>query len=231
MVGLVIKGVYTLGYSNNTPILTDLLTKLFTDYNSPNYVKYLFMVAQSMCIPIGFLVISHAVYSSQNHRNLFAFHTIDLSNTYSKKLATTLFLVFSLSLFYLCANVAINIRSQGNILVLPTIYLVSLLYRNFLTEYSITLYGKTGWWIYGLTIPIINLIVWFINLDKTPLTSSYQERSEYFQKNRHNKNNSVATFIFIMVILLFFFSLINASTRGYDSLILRNTLSFFIGIQ
>lgn len=195
------------------------------------------LMFKSVILPTLFLLISYAIYTLKNHRNFLAFQTIDLSNTYSRKMATVLFIILSTGLFLLftvnpqldflekLTNTSFILADFG---VIFTAYLLALFYRNFLVEYSIAIVHKIKGWYFILNIPLVGIIVWFYSLAKRKITYSLSQKIAYLKEARKEDNNNIKMFLIFLLIILGILTVIKSHRRELIFSIIGITISIML---
>jgi len=132
---------------------------------------------------------------------------------------------------------------------LLVIYIVSVVYRNFLTSYFIANGKKTGWMYYWLNIPFVNVFAWFIFISKDTkqektfnpniiddneiveadsIKAKFALAQEGFK--RSNKNKGVQNFLLIMAFVFPVISIGFMISYNNLSMLTPTIISFFVSL-
>lgn len=227
-VALVANAAFLFNYGNTLSEFLNRLFRLFfnirnafeiqipTEGRGYRIIFPLSYMMNSFRLPILFLVSAQVFYSLKNNHGFLSGKTIDLSNTFSKRKATVIYFIFRLGLYAMAANVFfymsrnfsqphINFFQQFifGISFITALYLISLTYRNFLTEYCLSRDNTPGGFYFLWNIPFVNIIAWLISLVTFNKTNTESERKKLFKESRWEKNNGIKVFFIIFLFLIF----------------------------
>ena len=237
LVALVAKASFLVGFGNG---LTEFLNRIFrmffeirdafeiqipTSETGYRTVYPLSGILNSLQLPILFLVTSQLLYSLKNNHAFLSGKTIDLSNTFSKRKATIIYFIFRFGLYGMAAGALFYfsqnfIRHNQNIAqqivfgisFIGALYLISLTYRNFLTEYCFSRNNSPSGFYFLWNIPFFNIIAWILSLFSLEKTNSELDRKKLFKKSRWDKNNGLKVLFIIFLFLIF---LTKLDTMGF----------------
>ncbi|OJJ14047.1 hypothetical protein BKI52_44485 [marine bacterium AO1-C] len=181
-------------------------------------------------LPFMFLGFSYLykILEKNQQQSFFEAKWIDVTNTYSKRMATTIYLLLNGWITVLAFGLLIKFPGAPNkfllrleyvlveVSLLATLYFVSLMFRNFLVEYSLQTNRKPGWAYFFWHIPIIGIIGWFVHLSSSKNTS--MERLSLFKQSQEHTNKDIKTFMILVAcsrVLLLFVSDINNKDAAY----------------
>ena len=214
LLGFILALVYQIGITTGKDPRTlaiifrwlDLTNFFFINlWGLPNKIDFLHLITQSLAPALVFLLLSYGIKMLQRKLDMSSLSNIDLSNQYSTAFATILFLVFNFELMmmhriYLFFSGFDWYALLNIIRFLVFVYLVALVYRNFLVEFSLQRHGKVGWWYFLLGIPVINIFAWLFVMFNPPLIKTKAQLEEAFEAAKDNDNASIKGLLLFLTI-------------------------------
>lgn len=240
--GIVLLGLISWGISSIVKPLPEviILHQLvqWLDYTRESF--YIMpSVSKVLIIPINFLVFSYVVSTLKQNRNYLNFYQINLVNKYHKGFATLMFT--SLSLLFLISSSSFltldTLTRLGSPFIILSdigsflaIYIIALIYRNFLIEYSMQLYNKVGYWYLFITIPFINLIAWLYSLLAIPSETTHQTKSNYLNEVNEQTNDTLKKVLLFLIISLMILSIIIGFEKSDTNVTILKIVSYVISL-
>ncbi len=191
-------------------------------------------------LPILYLVLSRLIIAAKNKSRFLSGQTIDLSTTLSKGVATFIFVVFSYTIFNMSIGaISLFNRQFGplsntfymgtNVLAfLISIYVLSLTYRNFLSEYLISRNRKVSWLYFWWNVPVINIFAWLTSLLTLKQAIPLNDRLSKFYASQKDTNAGIKTLIITLTSILLLYQLNRVGFR-IDAANSTAVLFFLIG--
>ncbi|HAS44821.1 MAG TPA: hypothetical protein DCS93_30355 [Microscillaceae bacterium] len=181
-------------------------------------------------LPFLFLAFSYLykILEKNQQQSFFETKWIDVTNIYSKRMATTIYLLLNGWITVLAFGLLTRFPGAPNkfllrldyvlteVSLLATLYFVSLMFRNFLVEYSLQTNRKPGWAYFFWHIPIIGVIGWFVHLSSNKNIAI--DRLSLFKQSQEHTNKDIKTFMILVAcsrILLLLVSNVNTKEATY----------------
>ena len=235
LVGVLHLSIEVLVGSNHASLYNWLNTALkFFGYHLPSYQGFWLYLdaAIELLAHLPFLFFGFAYFYKLLEINqlpqFFEASRVNLANTYSKRMATCIYLLLNGWITVLAFGLLTKIRGGATLwllridyvfvtlILLATLYFVSLVFRNFLVEYSLQTNRKPGWAYFFWHLPIIGIIGWFVHLSGNKNT--FTERVSLFKAHQGQSNKSIKVFMIVLVslrVLLLFTTDINSEDAAY----------------